>query len=475
MADAGMLETDLVVIGAGPGGYAAAFHAADHGLKTVMVDRDAKPGGVCLQRGCIPSKALLHIAKLLNETQEAAHWGIAFPKPKIDLDALRTWKNNIVAKLSGGVSELAQRRGVQFVNATATFADSNTLTLKPGAAGGPTSLKFKHCILATGSSPAVPAIFQLNDPRVMDSTGALELADIPGQLLVVGGGYIGLEMGTVYASLGSKVTVVEMTDGLLPGCDRDLIRPLAKRLEKQFAKIHLNTKVVSLKAEKAGIRAELQGEGVEPSQLFDRVLVSIGRRPNSQGLGLEKTKVVVNQRGFVEIDRQQRTADPSILAIGDIAGEPMLAHKATREGKVAAEVLLGMPAEFDNVAIPAVVFTDPEIAWCGLTENQAKAEGREVIVSRFAWGASGRALTLDRPEGLTKIICEPKTERVLGVGIVGAGAGELISEGVLAVEMAAVARDLADSIHPHPTLSETLMESSEAIFGQATHMYRPKR
>jgi dihydrolipoamide dehydrogenase len=336
-------------------------------------------------------------------------------------------------------------------------------------------LKFDHLILATGSSPVMPPIFQINDPRVMDSTGALNLPDVPARLLVIGGGYIGLEMGSAYAALGSKVTVVELTPGLLPGCDRELVRPLQKRLEGLFAGIHLNTKVESLKATPAGIIAKLQGEGVAPEQTFDRVLVSVGRRPNSRDLGLENTKVEVDSKGFVKVDKQLRTSDPHILAIGDLAGEPMLAHKANREGIVAVEALAGEPAAFDNVAIPAIVFTDPEVAWCGLTETQAKEQGREIKVVRFPWAASGRAQTLGRTEGLTKLIFDPKTERVLGMGIVGAGAGELIAEGVLAVETAAVARDIAESIHAHPTLSETVMEAAEALYGQATHIYRPKR
>lgn len=478
MAGEPVSETQLVVIGSGPGGYAAAFHAADHGMKVALIDRDPKPGGVCLHRGCIPSKALLHVAKLLNEAEEAKAWGIQFAKPKIDLDTLRQWKNQVVGKLAGGVAELCQRRGVTWINAQAAFASSQTLKLEPAGEqsnGGPRTLRFEHAILATGSLPAVPPMFQLDDPRVMDSTGALELLDVPPQLLVIGGGYIGLELGTVYAALGSAVTVVELTDGLLPGADRDLVRPLQKRLEGKLKAIHLSTKVAGLKAEKDGIRAQLEGAGVEPSLRFDRVLVSVGRRPNSRGLGLENTRVKVNEKGFIEVDDHRRTADKHIFAIGDVAGEPMLAHKANREAKVAVEVLLNEPAAFDPVAIPAVVFTDPELAWCGLTETEAKAHQRAVQVIRFPWAASGRALTLDRTEGLTKLICDPDNQRVLGIGIVGAGAGELIAEGVLAVEMAAVARDLAESIHPHPTLSETIMESAEAIFGQATHVYRPKK
>lgn len=469
---------ELVVLGAGPGGYAAAFHAADHGMKVTLVNAEEKAGGVCLLRGCIPSKALLHVAKLIHEAKEAQHWGLTFGAPKIDLDGVRGWKSAVVDQLAGGVAQLCKARGVNLIRARGTLVDSTTLKLEavPGLPSPPTDkLSFEHLILATGSSPVVPPIFQINDPRVMDSSGALDLADIPETLLVIGGGYIGLEMGSVYAALGSKVTVVELTDGLLPGADRELVRPLQKRLANLFAAIHLNTKVESLTATKAGIVAKLQGEGVVPEQTFDRVLVSVGRRPNSRGIGLENTKVEIDPKGFVKVDRQFRTSDPHLLAIGDLAGEPMLAHKASREAMVAVEALLGEPASFDNVAIPAVVFTDPEIAWCGLTETQAKAENREISVVRFPWAASGRAQTLGRTEGLTKLIFDPKTERVLGVGIVGVGAGELIAEGVLAVETAAVARDIAESIHAHPTLSETIMESAESFFGQATHMYRPKR
>ncbi|RLT05231.1 MAG: dihydrolipoyl dehydrogenase [Planctomycetota bacterium] len=467
-------HAEIVVIGAGPGGYPAAFAAADHGKKVVLVNEETNPGGVCLQRGCIPSKALLHVAKLIHEAADAAEHGLTFGKPKIDLDKLRAFKNGVIGQLTGGIQSLCKARGVTLVQARATFANSNTLNLaKPD--GSTEQLTFDKAVIATGSQPAMPPMFAIGDPRVMDSTGALALEDIPKKLLVIGGGYIGLEMGCVYAALGSEVTVVEALPVILAAADRDLVRPLQKRLETQFKAIHVNTKVLSLTASKAGIVAELQGEGVEPKQTFDRVLVSVGRKPNSKNLGLENTKVQIDEKGFIKIDRCCRTADPNILAIGDVAGEPMLAHKATREAKVAIEALVGEPAEFDNIAIPAVVFTDPELAWCGLTETEAKAQERDVKVIRFAWAASGRAQSLARTEGLTKLIVENKTERILGVGIVGVGAGELISEGVLAVETAAVARDLADSIHPHPTLSETLMEAAEAFIGQATHMYRPAR
>lgn len=471
MAD---LQTELVVLGGGPGGYPAAFDAADHGLKVTLVNEDAKPGGVCLNRGCIPSKALLHVAKLLNESREAVEWGITFAKPKLDLAKLREWKGSVVNKLTGGIGQLCQARGVNLIQARGTFLDPHTLELKRPD-GKLDRLKFEKCIIATGSSPAMPPIFNIGDPRVMDSTGALDLPDIPGSLLIVGGGYIGLEMGSVYSALGSKVTVVELTANLLPGADRDLVKPLQKRLEAHFHAIHLNTKVEALAAGRGGITATLSGAGVEPKQTFDRVLVAIGRRPNSKGFGLEVTGVEVNDKGFIAVDRQMRTNVPHIFAIGDIAGEPMLAHKATREAKIAVDALQGGSAEFDNVAIPAVVFTDPEVAWCGIMEQEATARGLDFKVVKFPWAASGRATTLARNEGLTKMIVDTKTERILGVGLVGVGAGEMIAEATLAVEMAAVARDLAETIHAHPTLSETMMESAESVFGQATHSYRPKR
>lgn len=470
------LQTQLLVLGGGPGGYPAAFEAADHGMQVTLVDEGAKPGGVCLNRGCIPSKALLHVAKMINETHESSAIGVTFQPPKIDLPKLRDWKNNaVVGKLVGGVAELCKARGVKLISARGTFLDANTIELKSADGKTTDKLKFEKAIIATGSSPAMPPAFQINDPRVMDSTGALELADIPGTLLVVGGGYIGLEMGTFYAALGSKVTVVELTKELLPGADRDLVKPLQKRLEGQFAGIFLNTKVEALTAAKNGITAKLAGEGVTPQQTFDRVLVSIGRRPNSKGFGLETTGVAVDEKGFIKVDGQRRTNVAHIYAIGDIAGEPMLAHKATREAKVAVEAMQGGPAEFDNIAIPAVVFTDPEVAWCGLTEPEAVAKNREIKVVKFPWAASGRAITLARNEGLTKLIVDPKTERILGVGIVGVGAGEMIAEATLAVETAAVARDLAETIHAHPTLSETVMEAAESVYGQATHYYRAKR
>jgi len=471
MAD---MHIQLAVLGGGPGGYPAAFAAADHGMQAVLIDEGIKPGGVCLNRGCIPSKALLHVAKLLHETEEAAQCGVVFQKPVIDLDKLRSFKNGVVGSLSGGIESLCRARGVELIRARGTFVSSRELLLKyPN--GSSKTLSFDHCIIAAGSQPAMPPIFNIGDDRVMDSTGALELKDIPQRLLVIGGGYIGLEMGTVYAALGSKVSVVEMTSGLLPGADRDLVTPLQKRLTHAFHAIHLNTKVAKLEATPEGIVASLEGEGVEPRQTFDRVLVSVGRRPNSRGLGLENTQAQIDEKGFIRIDKNQRTSDPQLLAIGDVAGEPMLAHKASREARIAVETLLGEPVEFDNIAIPAVVFTDPELAWAGITEAEAKAQNRDVTVYRFPWAASGRAQTLARTEGLTKIIVENTKQRVVGVGLVGPGAGEMIAEGVLAIEMGATARDIADSIHAHPTLSETLMEAAEGILGQPTHAFKPKK
>ncbi len=472
MSDSSNLR--VAVIGGGPGGYAAAFLAADLGMKVTLIDPEVNPGGVCLYRGCIPSKALLHVAKLLEEAEQAKNWGIEFAEPKIDLAKLRTWKEGVVKKLTGGLGQLSKQRAVQFIQGKAAFVNSTTLKVTKPA--GEETLTFDRIVIATGSRPTVVPSLKVDSPRLMDSTGALDLADIPKTLLVIGGGYIGLELGTVYATLGTKVTCVEMLSGLLPGADRDLVLPLHKRLEKLFSAILLNTTVKSLKDEKTGIRVTLEGPDVkEKEHVFDRVLMSVGRRPNSEIPGLDKTKVKVNAKGFIEINEQRQTADPAIYAIGDVAGEPMLAHKAMHEGRTAVEAIAGHKVAFEPNAIPAVVFTDPEIAWAGLTETQAKEQGRQISVAKFPWAASGRAVTLDRPEGLTKLIIDPKTERVLGVGIVGVGAGDLIAEGVLAIEMCALAADVGMTIHPHPTLSETMMEAAEVFYGQATDIYRPKR
>src|SRR5437868_434302 len=473
MADNSNLR--IAVVGGGPGGYAAAFLAADLGMKVTLIDPEVNPGGVCLYRGCIPSKALLHVAKLIEESHQAKNWGIEFSEPKVDLNKLRAWKESVVNKLTGGLGQLSKQRKVQYVQGLAAFENSSTLKVSK-TKGGEESLTFDRIILATGSRPAVIPSLKLDSPRMLDSTGALDIQDIPKTLLVVGGGYIGLELGSVYAALGTRVTVVEMTDGLLPGADRDLVLPLHKRLEKAFDAILLNTTVTALKEEKNGIRATFEGKDVkEKEKVFEKVLVSVGRKPNSEIPGLDKTRVQVGQRGFIQVNNQLQTADPAIYAIGDVVGEPMLAHKASHEGRTAVEVIAGHKYTFEPAAIPAVVFTDPEIAWSGLTETQAQKEGREVKVAKFPWGASGRAVTIDRPDGMTKLLVDPATERVLGVGIVGAGAGELIAEGVLAIEMAALAGDVALTIHPHPTLSETVMESAEVFYGTSTHVYRPKR
>ena len=468
-----MNARQLVVIGGGPGGYPAAFLAADLGMKVTMIDQEPNPGGVCLYRGCIPSKALLHAAAILNEAREGSKLGITFDEPKLDLEKMRTWKNSVVQKLTGGLGQLRTQRNIEFIQGRARFTSSSTLKIERKD-GGTEDMTFEKAILASGSRPAVipglPA-----SPRVWDSTGALNLETVPSSLLVVGGGYIGLELGSVYATLGTKVTVVEMMPSLLPGADADLVRPLAKRMEKLLAAVLLGTKVVEMKEVANGIEVRFDGANVkEPVQVFDRVLVSVGRKPNSQDLGLETTKVKVDTKGFVTVDPQRRTADPNIFAIGDVAGEPMLAHKATHEGRVAVEAIAGKKTIFDPRAIPAVVFTAPEIAWCGITEAEAQKAGRTVKIARFPWGASGRATTLNLVDGVTKLIVDPETERVLGLGLAGPGAGEMISEGVLAIEMGATAKDLALTIHPHPTLSETVMESAEVFLGHCTHVYRKK-
>jgi dihydrolipoamide dehydrogenase len=454
-------EVDVAVVGGGPGGYSAAFRCAELGLETVVIDADRRLGGACLFEGCIPSKALLHVAAVVSEAERAKEWGVDFGEPRISLDPLRKWKQErVVGKLARGLAGVAKSKGVTVIGGRAAFEDSSTIYIE-----GETlqKIRFKHAIVATGSEPSPLPGVALRSDRVMDSTAALELPDIPERLLVIGGGYIGLELGTVYATLGSRVTLVEMTDGLLPGVDRDLVQPLQRRIERLFAAVHLRTKVTGLR--EAGDRIEAALEGQEP-QAFDRVLVAVGRRARSGGLGLEATRVQLTDRGgFVQVDDRCRTDDPHVYAVGDVTGEPMLAHRAMRQGKVAAEVLAGQPAAFDNVAIPAVVFTDPEIAWCGLSEAQAKNQGMETKVSKFQWAASGRAATIGRADGLTKLVADAASGRVIGVGIVGPGAGELIAEATLAVETAALVEDVAATIHAHPTLSETLMEAAENLLG----------
>lgn len=473
------MHSSVVVLGGGPGGYAAAFLAADEGLEVILVESESKLGGTCLLRGCIPSKALLHVAKVIGEVHEMREdWGVEFGAPKIDVNKVRARKEKVIDTLTGGLTQLAKRRNVKIIKAHGKFENSKTLLLEGDDASIPDGGKitFDFCVVATGSVPSMPPSFDIGSRRVMDSTGALALVDIPEKLLVIGGGYIGLEMGTVYAHLGSKVSVVEWTDGLLPGADRDLVKPLHTRLKKLLEdRIYLNTKVGSVAEIDDQVEVTFEGPGKFGHERFDRVLVSVGRRPVSQGLGLENTSVQVDSRGFIVCDKQQRTNDPHIFAIGDVAGDPMLAHKASHEAKVAIEVILGKPAIFDKAAIPAVVFTDPEIAWAGLTDDQAKREGRKVDIEIYPWAASGRAQAIGRTDGFTKWLVDPETHRVLGCGIVGTGAGELIAEAVLAIEMGCEVRDLTESIHPHPTLSETLMNAGEVHFGTATEIYKPKR
>jgi len=457
-------ESQLVIIGAGPGGYAAAFRAVELGLNVTLIDPEANPGGVCLHRGCIPSKALLHVARLVSEAAESANIGVTFAKPEIDLDRVRAWKDDVIGKLTGGLGAKVGKHKITYVRGMASFKDARTLTVTTvdGVAG---EMTFEQAILATGSRPIMLPGVDPRSARVIDSTDALELADVPASLLVVGGGYIGLELGSCYAALGSKVSVVEMTDGLLPGCDRDLVSVLKRRLDKTFAEILLSTKVVALKEQKNGVMVTLEDrQEATTKKRFDKVLIAIGRRPNTENLGLDNTGIKLDQKGFVDVDGQLRTAEPHIFAIGDIAGEPMLAHKAYGEAHVAAEAAAGRKAVFDPRAIPAVVFTDPEIAWCGLTETEARERKIKVKTAKLPWRGNGRTLTLGRDDGMTKLIVDPDTDRVLGVAVVGPGAGELIAEGVLALEMAAVSEDLRKTIHPHPTLSETLFDAAEMLF-----------
>jgi len=463
-----MQETELLVIGSGPGGYAAAFRAADLGLDVTMVDTARRPGGVCLFKGCIPSKTFLYLAELIHDAAKAESMGITFGKPKIDLNGLRKWKAQVIDKMADGLVNLSNRRGVQLIKGRAEFESSDTVRLQDSDVS---HIKFRRAILATGSRPInFPGKNFEAGSRIMSSTGALALADIPERLLVLGGGYVGLELGTVYASLGSRVTLVELTSQLLPGVDRDLVVPLSKKLKSIFENIYLNTKVASLDEYDSGVNVTLEGDVEAPHQTFERVLVAIGRRPATDEIGLGNTKVKLDDHGFVIVDQQLRATDEKIFAVGDVVGGMMLAHKATREGKIAAEVIAGEPSAFDVRAIPAVVYTDPQIAWCGLTEEEARRENRPIEVQRFPWKFSGRATTMGAPEGLTKIIIDPETQRILGVGITGRDTEGLISEGVLAIEMGALAEDMALSIHPHPTLSETEGEAAEIFLGTATHI-----
>ena len=466
-------KTEIVVVGAGPGGYAAAFYAADKGKKVIMVEQEKRLGGVCLNYGCIPSKALLHAAKLINEAQESSFRGVTFAPPTIDLNTMRSWKASILAKLSQGVSSLAQSRKVDVVYGRGYFEDSQTLRVETEQ--GQQFVTYDVAIIAAGSKAAMPAAFDLGNKRIMTSTEALEIEEVPQKLLVVGGGYIGMELGTVYATLGSEVVLVEALGSILAGADQDLIRPVLRRAEKAFKELRVNTKVLKMATSGKQIKVTMEVVGEQREELFDKVLVAIGRTPNCGQLGLENTNVTRDEKGFIHVNEKQQTADPKIYAIGDVVGGVLLAHKATKEARIAVEVITGESSTFEHIIIPAVVYTDPEIAWCGLTETEARGKNISVEVAKFPWSASGRALSFDRPDGLTKLMIEPATERIVGVGIVGAGAGELISEGVVAMEMGATARDLAESVHPHPTLSETLSECAEMFYGYATHAYSRRR
>ena len=465
-----MNKKRVIILGAGPGGYTAAFLAADRGMQVTLVDENSRPGGVCLHRGCIPSKSLLHLSRLIEETRSAEAFGLKFQSPEIDLNQIREWSRGVIDKMSNGLISLCKQRGIDFVKGRARFLDSNSLVINDNE-----QIKFDHCILATGSQPICPPLFSKISDRLLTSTTALELEEIPERLLVVGGGYIGLEMGTVYSALGSHVTVVEMTGDLLPGVDRDLVRSLLPRLKSQFQNIYLNTQVISCELKGNQIVTELDGPGGVELANYDRVLVAVGRKPNSMNLGLESTRIKTDDKGFVEVDERNQTAEPSIFAIGDVIGGTMLAHKASAEGKAVIKILSGEEPSPKGQCVPAVVFTDPELAWCGLTETEAKNNDRRVQVAKFPWGASGRAQALGRPDGVTKLILDPDTEEVLGMGICGVGAGELIGEGVLAVDNGLKAKDLAHSIHPHPTLSETIMETAESFYGEATHIYKKLR
>ncbi len=464
----------LVVLGAGPGGYPAAFHAAERGLDVTLVDTRSQPGGVCLYEGCIPSKALLHVGKLIREAREASAWGVSFGDPTLDLDQLRDWKDGVVKKMTNGLGLMRRQRSVQYQQGYGRIRDSNTLNIESN--GEVIPLEFDSLIVATGSTPAAPRALRLDSDRVLDSTTALELPEIPETLLVVGGGYIGLELGTVYAELGARVTVVEALPEILSGVERDLVRVLQRSLRSRFEAIHVNASVQSLAETDHGVEVVITDkEGVERTEVYSHVLIATGRRPNSDGLGLERTRALIDERGFIVTDQQRRTAQSSIFAIGDVAGEPMLAHKATAEASVAVEAILGEPSAFRPLAVPAVIFTDPEIAWCGLSQSDAAAVGMEASTVSFPWAALGRATASGRNDGLTRLVIEHGTERILGMQVVGAGAGELIGEGVLAVEMGARASDLAESIHAHPTLNESVMEAAQVFFGLSPHYLARKR
>ncbi len=467
------MKTEVLVLGAGPGGYTAAFRAADLGKKVVLVERYDSLGGVCLNVGCIPSKALLHTAQVINEANHMEANGVKFGKPKIDLEGINGFKNRVVNKLTGGLKQLAKQRKVEVVTGVGEFVDQNNLDVVKD--GKETRIEFEHCIIAAGSQAIEIPGFPNDDARLMDSTGALELTEVPKKLLIVGGGIIGLEMATVYDALGSEITVVEFMDTLIPGCDKDLVRPLSKVISKRYKAIHLKTKVTEIKPQKNGLKVKFEGDKAPDPEVFDKVLVCVGRRPNGFQIGAEKAGVKVDESGFIEVDKQMRTSVANIFAIGDIVGNPMLAHKATHEGKVAAEVTAGMKSCFDPKTIPSVAYTDPEIAWMGLSETEAKIQGIDYEKGAFPWAASGRALGIDRTEGMTKVLFDKENKRILGAGIVGPNAGELIAEAVLALEMGADAEDIGLTIHAHPTLSETFNFAAEMVEGTITDLYIPKK
>lgn len=459
-------EVDLLVIGGGPGGYVAACAAADLGIQTALVESADAFGGVCLREGCIPSKALLHVAKIIDDAGRAAHFGVNFDKPSLDVPKLRNWKNGVIRRLSTGVKGLLGARNVETLTGRAEFESSRTVRIEGGEVA---RIKFKHCIIATGSRAKTLPENIVPRELYWDAADALKVDGIPRRLLVIGGGYIGLELGQVYAALGSEVSVLEALDSLLPGADPELVKPLLSKLRKQFKNLWTSAMLTGATQRGDGVQVAYSCDNADKKAEFDQLLVSVGRRPNADGIGLENTKVQTDDLGFITVDAQRRTTDKRIFAVGDVAGQPMLAHKAMREAKVAVEAIAGQPTEFDPACIPAVVYTDPEVAWCGVTEPEAAAQGLDVKVTKFPWAASGRAVTMGRTDGLTKMIFDTKTQRLLGVGIVGAHAGDLISEGVLAIEMAAVAEDIGTSIHPHPATSETLAEAAEALFGRAVH------
>ena len=467
-------HTDILVIGSGPGGYAAAFRAADLGREVTLVDKDPTLGGVCLNRGCIPSKTLLHIAKVLEEAESLKKMGVTFTKPTIDIDLVRDWKNKVVSQLSGGIGQMAKARKVNTVQAEATFLSDNEVQLK--SESSTEIITFDHCVVASGSSSSIIPGIPFDNENVLTSKTALDLKKIPESLLVIGGGYIGLEMGTVFSALGSRVSVAEFLPNLLPGADPDLVKPLARKLKKEFSEIHLSTKITKVEQAKSGVMdVTMEKNGEEITKQYEQVLVSVGRKPNTEKMGVDKTNIKVNEQGFISVDKYQQTSVKNIFAIGDIVGNPMLAHKATHEGKVAAEVICGLPAAFDAKAIPAVIFTDPEIAWVGVTETEAKESGIPYEKGEFPWAASGKSLALGRNEGRTKILFDKDTKRTIGVGIVGPNAGDLISEGALAIEMGADAEDISLTVHPHPTLGETFANAAEVFEGTVTDLYIPKK